>query len=51
METLREAGLDVPQTTELIYELNRAGWDLPLDALTPEACAEAILQALPDAHN
>ena len=50
VETLRAAGLDVPQTTELLYELNRAGWDLPLDALTPEACADAILQAFPDAH-
>jgi energy-coupling factor transport system ATP-binding protein len=46
VEMLREAGLDVPQTTELIYELNKQGWDLPLDALTPEKCAEAIAAAL-----
>ena len=46
VELLREAGLDVPQTTELIYELNKLGWNLPLDALTPEACAEAIAKAL-----
>ena len=46
VETLRKAGLAVPQTTELLYELRRTGWDLPLDALTPEACADAILQIL-----
>ena len=43
---LREAGLDVPQTTDLLNELRKAGWDLPLDALTPEECAEAIAGAL-----
>ena len=46
VETLRKAGLAVPQTTELLHELRRTGWDLPLDALTPEACADAILQIL-----
>jgi energy-coupling factor transport system ATP-binding protein len=46
VQTLRDAGLDVPQTTELLYELNRSGWDLPLDALSAEDCADAILNAL-----
>ena len=46
VEELRQAGLDVPQTTDLLYELRRAGWDVPLDALTPEECAEAIASAL-----
>ena len=45
VETLRETGLDVPQTTELLFALNQLGWQLPLDALTVEECAEAILQA------
>ena len=46
VQTLRDAGLDVPQTTELLYELNRSGWDLLLDALSAEDCADAILNAL-----
>lgn len=46
VRTLRDAGLDVPQTTELLFELRSCGWDLPLDALSEEACAEAVLRAL-----
>ena len=46
VRTLRDAGLDVPQTTELLFELRSRGWDLPLDALSEEACAEAVLRAL-----
>ena len=46
VETLRRAGLDVPQTTDLLFELRKAGWDVPIDALTPEECAEAIAQIL-----
>ena len=42
VELLREAGLDVPQTVDLLNELRKNGWDVPLDALTPEECAEAI---------
>ena len=46
VELLRQAGLDVPQTTDLLYRLRQSGWDVPLDALTPEECAEAIAAAL-----
>ena len=46
VELLRQAGLDVPQTTELLYELRKSGWDVPIDALTPEECAEAIAKAM-----
>ena len=46
VELLRQAGLDVPQTTDLLNELNKAGWDVPLEALTPEECAEAIFSAM-----
>lgn len=42
VEQLRAAGLDVPQTTELLYMLREAGYDVSLDALTPEACAAEI---------
>lgn len=46
VQTLREAGLDVPQTTELLYELKNLGWDVPLDALSEAECAAAILKVL-----
>lgn len=40
------AGLDVPQSTELLWRLKNAGLDVPLDAFSPEKCALAIKQAL-----
>lgn len=46
VQTLREAGLDVPQTTELLYELKNLDWDVPLDALSEAECAAAILKVL-----
>ena len=46
VELLRSAGLDVPQTTDLLYRLRRSGWDVPLYALTPEECSEVIAAAL-----
>lgn len=46
VELLRGVGLTVPETTELMYELNREGWTLPLDALSVEDCAKAIMAAV-----
>ena len=46
VELLKSEGLSVPETTELIYELDRDGWDLPLTALTVDECADAIMAAL-----
>ncbi len=46
VELLRGAGIDVPQTTALLYALRQSGWDLPLDALTVEECADAIAKAI-----
>lgn len=43
---LRREGLTVPVTTELIEQLSAAGMALPLDALTVDACADAIASAL-----
>ena len=43
-ELLRDVGLTVPETTDLLYELNERGWNLPLDALSVEECARAIYQ-------
>ena len=43
VDELLRVGLDVPQSTELIYELNKRGYHLPTDLLFPDECAEAIL--------
>lgn len=43
---LKEVGLDVPQATELCYELRRAGFDLPENILTETECADAIAALL-----
>lgn len=42
VEEIKSYGLDVPDTTELIYELNKEGFNLPLEALSVEECAQAI---------
>ncbi len=41
-ELLRSVGLDAPQTIQLLYALNQAGCQLPLEALNVEDCADAI---------
>ena len=42
VELLHSIGLASPETVELCWELNRQGFDLPLDALEPEECAQAL---------
>ena len=42
---LRHMGLTVPDTVDLLDRLRRCGIDVPLDALTVEACADAIAAA------
>ncbi|MBQ3132827.1 MAG: energy-coupling factor transporter ATPase [Clostridia bacterium] len=42
VEALREVWLDVPQPTELCYELRRAGVSLPADVLTVEDAVTAL---------
>lgn len=46
VELLRSAGLTVPATTGLIFELNKEGWELPLHALSTEECAQALYEKL-----
>ena len=48
MELLKSVGLDVPQVTELIYELRKEGVDLPQDILTEDECYEALKALLAD---
>ena len=46
VEELRKVGLTVPQTTQLLWELRQAGYNVPLDALSDEECAQALYQLL-----
>lgn len=46
VDALKKASLDVPQTIEVLYELNRAGAKLGLDALTVSECADILQQYL-----
>ncbi len=46
VELLESVGLTVPATTKVLYALNQAGFDLPLDALSTEECAQVLLAAL-----
>ena len=43
---LKSVGLDVPQTTELLYELNNNGIKVPTDVLSIEESANAIANYL-----
>ena len=44
VELLHRIGLAAPETVELCHELNQLGADLPLDRLSPEECAQILLQ-------
>ena len=43
VEGLRAVGLDVPQVTELFYELRRMGYDLPEGILSEEQGVNALM--------
>jgi energy-coupling factor transport system ATP-binding protein len=43
---LQQAGLNVPETVLISRELQEDGFDLPLDTLTVDECAQAIFNAL-----
>jgi len=45
-EDLLALGLAVPPTVELLYRLRQQGWDVPLNALRPEECAEVLCRYL-----
>ncbi len=46
VEELHNVGLAAPDTTELCFRLNQAGFDLPLDKLDIEGCAKAIFDSI-----
>ena len=42
VEMLHDIGLAAPETVELCWELNKRGFDLPLDRLESEDCAQML---------
>jgi energy-coupling factor transport system ATP-binding protein len=48
VELLHSIGLAAPETVELCHELNKAGFNLPLNALDPEECAQLIFDTVKD---
>ena len=45
-QLLHSIGLAAPETVELCYELNREGFDLPLNCLSVEECAQLLYDAV-----
>ena len=46
VELMKSVGLDVPQVTELVYELNKSGLKLDTHIITEEECADALIELL-----
>ena len=46
VELLHNIGLAAPDSVELCWELNKQGFDLPLDKLDPMECAQTLLEML-----
>ena len=46
VELLHSIGLAAPETVELCYQLNKEGFDLPLDRLDPEECAQILMESV-----
>ena len=46
IELMEREGLTVPETTRLLYDLNKRGMDLPLTALDVDSCAREIVKQL-----
>lgn len=44
VERMRGLGLDIPQSTELAYELKKCGIDIGTDVLTVEECIDRIIE-------
>ena len=46
VELMHELGLAAPETVELCYELNKLGFELPLDKLDEIECAQALYNSV-----
>ena len=44
VEMLHNIGLAAPETVELCWELNKLGFQLPLNKLNAETCAQTLLE-------
>lgn len=42
-ELLRAVGLDVPQSTEVLWELNKAGIPVPVNAINEVSCVDTLM--------
>lgn len=51
VEQMKALGLDVPQVTELAYELNKAGIDIPEGILSVDECLAELVKILGVAPN
>lgn len=43
VDLMKKTGLDVPQVTELAWELKKAGYDISPEIITEDECVEALL--------
>ncbi len=46
VELMDQEGLSSPETTRILHDLNREGYDFPLSALSVQACADLIAEKL-----
>jgi energy-coupling factor transport system ATP-binding protein len=46
VEELKKIGLDVPQTTELLYNLKKSGIEIDADLLTIDECVDELLKRI-----
>ena len=46
VELIHQLGLAAPETVELCWELNKRGFDLPMDLLDAETCAQTLYDQL-----
>jgi len=51
VEKIKSLGLDVPQVTELFFELNKMGIELPNDVITVEECEKVLLSKVKGLYN
>ena len=46
VERLHELRIATPESVELCYELNKVGFNLPLDRLDPDECAQILYETV-----
>jgi len=42
VKMLKTVGLDVPQATEICYEMNKTGYEMPMEVLSVKDCADEL---------